>query len=102
MWMKTPPIVDPLEIPWKATPSNVVHLNENNFHDFLSDKKHVLVMFYVPWCPHSRDTMPEYDRAADDLIDNKDIYFAAVECIVTGDLCGDQEVDEYPDFKYFS
>lgn len=36
------------EIPWSEVPSEVVHLKDATFADFISKKKSVLVMFYAP------------------------------------------------------
>ena len=79
-----PPVVDPLDVKWSTVPSNVIHLNEDNFYDWMEDKEHVMIMFYVPWCPHSKASMPEYDQAADEMINKPEYYFGAVECLVTG------------------
>ena len=49
-----PPPPPPPETPWSEEPSDVVHLDEENFKSFLKKKKHVLVMFYAPWCGHCK------------------------------------------------
>lgn len=45
---KAPPPPPPPEISWADEKSDVVHLTEENFKQFVKKKKHVLVMFYVP------------------------------------------------------
>ena len=32
----------------------MVHLTEDDFVSFVKKKKHVLVMFYAPWCGHCK------------------------------------------------
>ena len=41
----TPP---PKEEEWSDTPSEVVHLTDSNFDDFIANNPSVLVMFYAP------------------------------------------------------
>ena len=36
------------EIAWSEIPSDVVHLTDESFNDFIAKKKSVLVMFYAP------------------------------------------------------
>ena len=59
MWLflffspKEPP---PPEPEWKDIPSDVSHLGNDNFKEFVKKKKHVLVMFYAP-CKHVQLTI---------------------------------------------
>ena len=39
---------------WSEEETDVVHLTEEDFTTFLRKKKHVLVMFYAPWCGHCK------------------------------------------------
>ena len=45
---KEPPPPPPPEKAWSDEPSEVVHLNEDNFKSTLKKTRHVLVMFYAP------------------------------------------------------
>lgn len=45
---KEPPPPPPPEKPWSEEPSDVVHLNDENFKPTLKKTKHALVMFYAP------------------------------------------------------
>jgi hypothetical protein len=45
---KEPPPPPPSDPEWSETESEVNHLQDDNFKDFLKKKKHVLVMFYAP------------------------------------------------------
>ena len=49
-----PPAPPPPETPWSEETSDVVHLDDESFKPFLKKKKHVLVMFYAPWCGHCK------------------------------------------------
>jgi len=97
-----PPIVETDDVKWSTIPSNVIHLNEHTFTSWLAAKQHAMVMLYVPWCPHCKAAMPEFDMAADAMITRKEYYYAAIECLVTGSICDDQDVENYPTYYYYS
>ena len=44
--------------------------SEETFKPFLKKKKHVLVMFYAPWCGHCKTAKPHFEGAAAELVDN--------------------------------
>lgn len=97
-----PPAPPPPEIPWSEEPGNVVHLDENSFKPFLKKKKHVLVIFYTPWCGHCKKTKPEFSKAANKFVDDPKVEFAAVDCTTSSALCHANDVKGYPTIKYFS
>lgn len=45
---KEPPPPPPPEPSWADVPSEVLHLNQQNFMSQLRSKRHALVMFYAP------------------------------------------------------
>ncbi len=98
---KEPPPPPPPEKPWSEETSEVVHLVEETFKPFLKKKKHVLVMFYAPWCGHCKRAKPELTAAAEELKDNPKVEFAAVDCTLERSVCSFYEVSGYPTFKYF-
>ncbi|GLV40971.1 uncharacterized protein CBL_04495 [Carabus blaptoides fortunei] len=97
-----PPPPPPPEKPWSEESSEVVHLVEENYKTFLKKKKHVLVMFYAPWCGHCKKAKPEFTAAADKFKDDPKIEFSAIDCTTQQTLCSFNEVKGYPTFKYFS
>ncbi|XP_050304030.1 protein disulfide-isomerase A5 [Anthonomus grandis grandis] len=99
---KEPPPPPPPEKPWSEEPSDVLHLNEENFKPVLKKKKHVLVMFYAPWCGHCKKAKPEFAEAAAEFRDNPRVELAAVDCTVDQSVCNAFDVKGYPTFKYFS
>lgn len=99
---KEPPPPPPPEKPWSETESSVVHLTDDNYKPFLKKKKHVLVMFYAPWCGHCKKAKPEMTGAADKFVDDAKVEFAAVDCTVYQTLCTLNDVSGYPTFKYFN
>merc|ERR1712013_260796 len=74
---KEPPPPPPPEAPWKEEESDVVHLTEEDFKPFLKKKKHVLVMFYAPWCGHCKKAKPEITAAAAEFADDPKVELAA-------------------------
>lgn len=45
---KEPPPPPPPESKWEEIESEVVHLTDDTFKNFLKKKKHCLIMFYAP------------------------------------------------------
>ncbi|CAL4162068.1 unnamed protein product, partial [Meganyctiphanes norvegica] len=99
---KEPPPPPPPEKPWSEVESSVVHLTDDNYKPFLKKKKHVLVMFYAPWCGHCKKAKPELTGAADKFVDDAKVEFAAVDCTAYQSLCTVNDVSGYPTFKYFN
>lgn len=98
---REPPPPPPPETPWSEEPSEVVHLTEDTFKSFLKKKKHVLVMFYAPWCGHCKKAKPEFTAAAEHFKDDPKVEFAAVDCTKYSSICGAVDVKGYPTIKYF-
>lgn len=81
---------------------NVVHLDEGTFKGFLRRKKHVLVIFYTPWCSHCKKAKPEFSKAADKFQHDSKVEFAAVDCTSQPGLCTANDIKGYPTIRYFS
>ncbi|XP_062545872.1 protein disulfide-isomerase A5 [Armigeres subalbatus] len=97
-----PPPPPAPEAPWEEEQSEVVHLNEETFKPFLKKKKHVLVMFYAPWCGHCKRAKPEFANAAEQFKDDPKVALAAIDCTRHSGVCSAYEVRGYPTLKYFS
>lgn len=98
----SPPPPPPPEAQWEDEETNVVHLDENNFKVYLKKKKHVLVMFYAPWCGHCKRAKPEFNRAAESFKDDPRVGLAAVDCTKHQSVCSAHSVKGFPTIKYFS
>jgi protein disulfide-isomerase-like protein len=98
---KEPPPPPPPEVSWKDEESDVVHLSEEDFKPFLKKKKHVLVMFYAPWCGHCKRAKPEMTAAAAEFEEDTKVELAAVDCTTDKSVCSAFEVTGFPTFKYF-
>jgi len=99
---KEPPPPPPPETPWSEEESEVVHLTEDDFKSYLKKKKHVLVMFYAPWCGHCKKAKPEFTGAAEHYKDNTKVEYAAVDCTKHNPICSANDVSGFPTFKYFN
>ncbi|XP_065090794.1 protein disulfide-isomerase A5 [Ochlerotatus camptorhynchus] len=97
-----PPPPPAPEAPWDEEQNEVVHLNDETFKPFLKKKKHVLVMFYAPWCGHCKRAKPEFANAAEQFKDDPKVALAAVDCTRHSGVCSAYEVRGYPTMKYFS
>ena len=92
----------PKEKEWKDEPSEVNHLTDSNFDEFLESNPSVLVMFYAPWCGHCKQMKPKFVSAAEKLKDlNIGGKLAAVDCTKETKLGTRFGVKGYPTVKYF-
>jgi len=99
---KEPPPPPPPEKDWSEEETDVVHLTEDDFSSFLKKKKHVLVMFYAPWCGHCKRAKPHFTSAAAKLRDNSKVAFAGVDCTKHNPVCQAHDVKGFPTLKYFN
>jgi len=100
---KEPPPPPPEELPWAETSGDLIlHLKDDTFKDTLKKKKHVLVMFYAPWCGHCKKAKPEFQEAAEAYKDDRKVFYAGVDCTVERKVCESYEVTGYPTIRYFS
>ncbi|GAB1300234.1 Protein disulfide-isomerase A5 [Apodemus speciosus] len=120
-WMQNPEAPPPPEPTWEEQQTSVLHLVGDNFRDTLKKKKHTLVMFYAPWCPHCKKVIPDFtatadafkedrkfcvgqiERAFEPAMDYAQIACAAVDCVKdkNQDLCQQEAVKAYPTFHYY-
>ncbi|XP_065349668.1 protein disulfide-isomerase A5 [Cloeon dipterum] len=99
---KEPPPPPAPEKAWSEETSEVAHLTDETFKPFLKKKKHVLVMFYAPWCGHCKKAKPEFNTAAEKFKEDPKVEFAAVDCTAQQSVCSAYDVKGYPTIKYFS
>jgi protein disulfide-isomerase-like protein len=100
---ETPPVVEEEnELSWEDEGSHVRFLNKETFKPFLKKKKHVLVMFFAPWCGHCKKAKPEFVKAAEKFKDDSKVELAAVDCTIHSNICATYDVKGYPTLKYFS
>uniref|UniRef100_A0A8C9W0R2 Protein disulfide-isomerase A5 n=1 Tax=Scleropages formosus TaxID=113540 RepID=A0A8C9W0R2_SCLFO len=103
-WLQNPQAPPPPEPSWENRPSSVSHLSAEDFREALKKKKHALVMFYAPWCPHCKNAIPHFTAAAELFKDDRKIAYAAVDCTKghNQELCKQEDVEGYPTFNYYN
>ncbi|KAK7092365.1 protein disulfide-isomerase A5-like [Littorina saxatilis] len=99
---KAPPPPPPAEPEWAEVVSDVNHLTDTTFDDFIAQNKKTLVMFYAPWCGHCKKMKPAYMSAATRLKkESPDAKLAAVDSTKFKDVGSRYDVKGYPTLKYF-
>ena len=90
------------EKPWSEVESEVVHLTEDSFDEFIESNPSVLVMFYAPWCGHCKAMKPAYEDAAH-MMKEQEVggVLAAVDATQADALAKRYEVTGFPTIKYF-
>uniref|UniRef100_A0A4W5NP88 Protein disulfide isomerase family A, member 5 n=1 Tax=Hucho hucho TaxID=62062 RepID=A0A4W5NP88_9TELE len=103
-YLQNPQAPPPPEQSWEDKPSSVSHLGMEDFREALKKKKHALVMFYAPWCPHCKNAVPHFTTAADLFKEDRKIAYAAVDCTKgqNQELCKQESVEGYPTFNYYN
>ncbi|CAM5146986.1 unnamed protein product [Eretmochelys imbricata] len=103
-WLQNPQAPPPPEPAWEEKLTSVIHLAGEDFRESLKKKKHALVMFYAPWCPHCKNSIPHFTTAAELFKEDRKIAYAAVDCAKeqNHDLCKQEGVDGYPTFNYYN
>ncbi|XP_020917391.1 protein disulfide-isomerase A5 [Exaiptasia diaphana] len=99
---KEPPPPPPPDPEWSDVAPNVLHLTDETFKTIIKKKKHVLVMFYAPWCGHCKKAKPEIVIAAEHHKSNSKAAFAGVDCTKYPGVCQQYDVHGYPTFRYFN
>ncbi|CAN9498488.1 unnamed protein product [Ophioblennius macclurei] len=102
-FMHNPQAPPPPEQSWEDKPSSVSHLGSEDFREVLKKKRHGLVMFYAPWCPHCKNAVPHFTTAAELFKEDRKIVYAAVDCTkgLNHDVCKTEGVEGYPTFNYY-
>nr|XP_033801425.1 protein disulfide-isomerase A5 [Geotrypetes seraphini] len=103
-WMLNPEAPLPPEPAWEEKQTSIIHLIGEDFREFLKKKRHSLVMFYAPWCPHCKNAIPDFTSAADGFKEDRKIAYAAVDCTKeqNRDLCKQEGVEGYPTVNYYN
>lgn len=96
----TNPPSTPMDESWKAL--TVVHLNDKNFREVVSQADFVLVMFYAPWCPHCKKMRPDFVKAAEELSsEGLSVRMAFLNCLENPEVADEYGIVGFPTVKLF-
>lgn len=88
------------EIPVQDENEAVVEVVAKNFEEVvLSPGRHVLVMFYAPWCGHSKRHAPDFEAAAKALAGNEKYLFVRIDPS-ENDIPG-INIEGFPTFRFY-
>jgi protein disulfide-isomerase A1 len=79
----------------------VLVLDDSNFDEAMETFPQMLVEFYAPWCGHCKKLAPEWEKAANTLVDS-DIKLAKVDATEAKGLGTKYEIKGFPTIKYFN
>ncbi|KAK7478534.1 hypothetical protein BaRGS_00030206, partial [Batillaria attramentaria] len=97
-----PPPPPPESDPWVKEKSDVNHLTDKTFNDFIAANPRTLVMFYAPWCGHCKRMKPAYTAAAARLkTEVPDAKLAALDAVMYKDFASTYKVRGFPTIQYF-
>ncbi|KAK3612179.1 hypothetical protein CHS0354_016566 [Potamilus streckersoni] len=92
-----PPEEPKKEKEWADDETDVVHLHDDDFDDFINTHNSVMVMFYAPWCGHCKKMKPEYEAAAAALkAENIEAVLAAVDATKEKRLGTEYKIQGFP------
>ncbi|EDO15990.1 hypothetical protein Kpol_499p18 [Vanderwaltozyma polyspora DSM 70294] len=78
-------------------------LTVNNFKSELQKGLHI-VEFYSPYCSHCKGLIPIWKETILDIgNEGKDVglKFSQVNCIESGDICNEEDIDFFPDIRLY-
>lgn len=101
-FMKNPQPPPEKEKDWSEMETGVHHLTDETYNAFIKKTKHLLVMYYAPWCGHCKAAKPHFIEAAQELKSDKKTALAAIDCTKYRQICDKNEVQGYPTILYMS
>lgn len=75
-------------------------LTNSNFTSFIAQNDISLVMFYAPWCGHSKTFLPTFDQVAEEL-KGENFHVAKVDCVEEEKIYWSNKIEGFPTLKVF-
>jgi len=74
----------------------IPHLTSKNFTQFVnSNVELVFVLFYAPWCGHSKMWLPKFERAVE-VMNSNSVPAYSVDCVEETSLYWEHKIKGYP------
>ena len=78
-----------------------MHLTDDHFEWYRNTQtKHLLMMFYAPWCGHCKNLKPDWVEASNQV--PKSFAIGALDCTAHSGTCNTVGASGYPTIKYFA
>ena len=85
----------------RASFGEVAILDSGNFTTWIDANPATLVMFYAPWCSHSKTFAPAFDYIDQTLSQDKSITLAKVNCVDERELYWSEKIENFPTLKAY-
>lgn len=79
--------------------SKVTKITKDSMDKFIAEGVRA-VMFGAPWCAHTKELLPEYEKAAAEINDSS-VKLGKVDCTLETELCSKYQVRGYPTVLVF-
>jgi len=80
------------------------HLDKASLAEVQEKTQAVAVMFYAPWCGHSKNLLPHWDETAARVNakgDSSEVSFGKVDCVAEPSLYWKYDIESFPTIKVF-
>uniref|UniRef100_A0A8C9GFV9 Protein disulfide-isomerase n=1 Tax=Piliocolobus tephrosceles TaxID=591936 RepID=A0A8C9GFV9_9PRIM len=82
---------------------NVTTIHDGELNKFITNNEIVLTMFYAPWCGHCKRLIPEYNEAANILLEKKsNIKLVSIDATTESALAQEYGITGYPTLILFN
>ncbi|KAJ1406710.1 thioredoxin-like protein [Ochromonadaceae sp. CCMP2298] len=82
----------------------VAELNDVSLGQQLGEHKTMLVLFYAPWCSHSKAALPVWEEMAQSMAssgEDKDIFVAQIDVVKEPDAYYKHDIQSFPTIKAY-
>lgn len=86
----------------REPPSLLPHLKQDSFDALVGGDTAAFVMFYAPWCPHSKALMPIYEQVSRAFEHEAGLVVARVDATREVSLMKGEGISAYPTVKFYS
>mmetsp|Transcript_19611 Transcript_19611/g.32803 ORF Transcript_19611/g.32803 Transcript_19611/m.32803 type:complete len:442 (+) Transcript_19611:31-1356(+) len=79
-------------------------LTDVSLQQQLGQHKTMVVMFYAPWCSHSKETLPIWEEMAELMsksTTDKDIFLGKIDCVAEPDAYWREGISSFPTIKVY-